>query len=193
MNDDNTSLVVNSSNSVKGKVATIATGALKENESDTSNDDLEQDTSQGMTRTNGNNSDEASGYFTEERVNTSVEDVSTLVLSPVTRDYLSSETDSNSCDSNSNLELKLGLIDEPPMINAAKTKLKTSNVTETPVDRLDNAIEPSELCISLYHVVLPSAYFICVVHCNKPSTNLLKRLQKQCTTINMLNLLMILM
>lgn len=144
MNDDNTSLVVNNSNSVKGKITTTATGALKENESDTSNDDLEQHTSQGIARTNGNNSDEASGYFTEERVNTSVEDVSTLVLPPLTRDYLSSETDSNSCDSDSNLELKLGLNDEPPIMNTAKTKLKTLNVTETPVNRSDNAIKPSE-------------------------------------------------
>ena len=143
MNDDNTSLVVNNSDSVKGKITTTATGTLKENESDSSNDDLEQHTSQGMAR-NGNNSDEASGYFTEERVNTSVEDVSTLVLPPVTRNYLSSETDSNSCDSNSNLELKLGLNDDPPITNTVKTKLKTLNVSEIPVNRLDNAIKPSE-------------------------------------------------
>ena len=140
MNDDNTSIAANNSDLVKGKTTTTAAGALKENESDTSNDDLEQHTSQGIARTNGNNSDEASGYFTEERVNTSVEDVSTLVLPPVTRDYLSS----SETDSNSNLELKLGLIDEPPIMNTAKTKLKTLNVTETSVNRLDNAIKPSE-------------------------------------------------
>ena len=143
MNDDNTSLVVNNSNSAVGKTATTAE-ALKENESDTSNDDLEQQTSQSIARikrTNGNNSDEASGYFTEERVNTSVEDVSTLVLPPITRDYSSSsDTDSNS-NSNSNLELKLGLNDDPPITNTAKTKLKTSEML---VNRSDNTIKPRE-------------------------------------------------
>ena len=136
---------MNDSNSMIGKT-THAAGTLKENESDSSNDSLARQATKGIASTNGNNSDEASGYFTEERVNTSVEDVSRLVIPPATVEYLtsSSQTDSDICDSDSNLELKLGLIDDPAM-NTGKIKLKTSTFAEIPENnRLDNAIKPSE-------------------------------------------------
>ena len=121
----------NSNISVTGNFVSTTTAAVevtKENESDSSNDGLVQQPSKGLTRTNGNNSD---GYFTEEHINTSVEDVST-VLPPVAMDYSSSssQADSDICDSDSNLELKLGLTHEEPIIDTAKMKLKASNVTE---------------------------------------------------------------
>lgn len=154
--NDNTSPVVtdSNSNSVTGNfvstatTTTIAAEVVKGNESDSSNDGLEQ---QATTRTNGNNSDDASGYFTEEHVNTSVEDVSTP-LPPVAMGYSSSssssssQADVNSCDSDSNLELKLGLTDltDDPVIDTTKMKLKTSNVIEMQAKRSDNVINPSK-------------------------------------------------
>ena len=139
--------------------ASLAVVTLKENDSDTSNDDLGQQHTNKTTRTDGNNSDAASGYFTEERVNTSVEDVSTL-LSPVAMDYSSSsssssQTDDNSCDSNISLELHL--TNNHPTVDTAKTKLKT----EKQPNRTDNTFKPSECLQVQYYVFFSMLFYVC--------------------------------
>lgn len=195
--NDKTSPVANTdaSNSVTDNlITTSVAGSLKENESDSSNDSLEQRPTDAVARTNGNNSDEASGYFTEERINTSAEDVSHL-LPPVAMDYLSSssssQTDNNSCDDEGNLEPMCGLTHDP-INDKANLKLKTPSVTEDQANELDNAIKPGESSLCIYVAIM--IYFLStVVHCNGLHVTLMKCLQKHCTTLNMLNILMILM
>ena len=144
---------MDTSNSVNTATTTTTTTALKESESDSSNDGPEQTAKTVVNDVN--NSDEASDYFTEERVNTSVEDVSTL-LPPITRDYSSLQADNNSCDSNSSssssssssLEIKLGLtiLTDDPVTDAAKARPRSSvvlNESEKQTTELDN-VKPSE-------------------------------------------------
>ena len=146
INDKTSPVVASSSNSsVTGDFVSTTTSTamrveevIKEDESDSSNDGLVQLPSTGLTRTNGNNSD---GYFTEEHINTSVEDVST-VLPHVAMEYSSSSSSSKTdSDSDSNLELKLNLTHDEPVIDTSKMKLKALNITEMLPNRPTN---PSE-------------------------------------------------
>ena len=153
INDKTSPVVTSSSNSpVTGDFVSTTTATamrvevIKEDESDSSNDGLVQLPSKGLTRTNGNNSD---GYFTEEHINTSVEDVST-VLPHIAMEYSSSSSSSSKADSDSdsNLELKLSLTHDEPAIDTTKMKLKALNITEMLPNRPTN---PSESLIIKYH------------------------------------------
>jgi len=156
---------------VTGKTVTSETVTLKENESDTSNDGSEQQTTKSIVRTDNNNSDEASGYFTEECVNISDEDVSTL-LPPVTMDHPPSQADNDSSyessssrsSSNSSTELKPGMthLTGDAIIDAARMKLKTSvvsSVAERQAIESDNTTKPSEYSCSYNCVFKLLHYF----------------------------------